>query len=94
MESIAAILSSISIANIIVLGILIIIFTRAYLYTKANLPLAMLTFSGLLLLHNVIGADAYFASQDLFSQELFPYMVGIHSTELVGLLIFLKVAWQ
>ncbi len=94
MESIAAILSSISIANIIVLGILIIIFTRAYLYTKANLPLAMLTFSGLLLLHNVIGADAYFASQELFSQQLFPYMLGIHSTELVGLLIFLKVTWQ
>lgn len=94
MESIAAILSSISIANIIVLGILIIIFTRAYLYTKANLPLAMLTFSGLLLLHNVIGADAYFASQDLFSPQLFPYMLGIHSTELVGLLIFLKVTWQ
>jgi len=94
MELILGLLSSISIANIIVLGVLIIIFTRAYLYTKADFPLAMLTFSGFLLLHNVIGADAYFASQQLFSQQLFPYLLGVQSTELAGLLIFLKISWQ
>ncbi len=94
MELILGILSSIAIANIIVLSVLIIIFTRSYLYTKGNVLLGMITFSGLLLLHNVIGAEAYFVSEQLFAQELFPYLVGIHSTELVGLLVFLKISWQ
>ena len=94
MEFIVGILSSISIANIIVLGVLILIFTRGYLYTKASFHLSLIAFSGLLLLHNVIGAEAYFVSDQLFSQEIFPYLLGIHSTELVGLLVFLKISWQ
>ena len=94
MEPISGILSSIAIANIIVLLVLMVIFGRAYLHTKAKFMMSMVAFSGLLLLHNVIAANAYFASEQLFVHELVPYLIGIHSTELVGLLVFLKITWQ
>jgi len=94
MEPILGILSSIAIANIIVLGVLMAIFGRSYLYTRANVLLGMIAFSGLLLLHNVIGAEVYFVSEQLFARELVPYLIGIHSTELIGLLVFLKISWQ
>lgn len=89
-----AILSSISIVNMIVLSILIIIFTRSYIFTKAELPQTFILFSGLLFLHNLIAADAYFSITQLFSTEVFPYLIGIHGTELIGLLLFLKISWK
>ncbi|MFQ5572854.1 MAG: hypothetical protein ACE5EJ_01240 [Nitrosopumilaceae archaeon] len=94
MEPISGILSSIAIANIVILLVLMGIFGRAYLHTKAKFMLSMVAFSGLLLLHNVIGAEAYFVSEQLFAHELVPYLIGIHSTELVGLLVFLKISLQ
>ncbi len=94
MEPIAAILSSISIANIIVLASLIGVFLVSYRKTKAQFPLAMSVFCGFLIFHNMISAQAYFTSVHLFSQQLFPYLIGIHGTELVGLLIFFKISYQ
>ena len=94
MEPIAAILSSISIANIIVLASLMAIFVFSYTKTKAQFPLAMTVFCGFLVLHNLIGAQAYFTAEKLFSEQLFPYLVGIHGTELAGLLVFLKISYQ
>jgi len=44
-----------------------------------------------LFLHNVIGALAYFSMDEIFSHEIFPYMLGVGIAELVGLLIFLKI---
>ena len=94
MEPFTAILSSISIANIIVLGSLIAIFLVSYKKTRAQFPLAMTVFCGFLLFHNLIGAQAYFTSVHLFSEALFPYLIGIHGTKLVGLLIFFKISYQ
>jgi hypothetical protein len=45
----------------------------------------------MLFLHNVIGALAYFSMDQLFSHDIFPYMLGVGIAELVGLLIFLKI---
>ena len=94
MEPITAVLSSISIANIVVLASLIVIFLLSYVKTRAQFPLAMSVFCGFLVLHNVIGAQTYFTAEHLFSQQVFPYLVGIHGTELAGLLIFLKISYQ
>ena len=94
MEPITAILSSISIANIIVLASIIAIFLLTYAKTRAQFPLVMSVFCGFLVLHNLIGAQAYFTAMHLFSQQVFPYLVGIHATELAGLLIFLKISYQ
>jgi len=91
MESTSAVLSGVSIANMIALGILMFVFGRMYANTKAQLPLGMIVFSVMLFLHNTIGAYAYFSMSQLFSPEIFPYLLGVHIAELAGILIFLKI---
>ena len=91
MEPTSGILSGVSIANIVVLGILMYTFAKMYAKTKAQLPIGMIVVSSMLLLHNVIGAFAYFSMEQLFSHEIFPYMLGVGIAELAGLLIFLKI---
>jgi hypothetical protein len=51
----------------------------------------MIVVAGMLFLHNVIGAFAYFSMDQIFSYEIFPYMLGVGIAELAGLLIFLKI---
>lgn len=91
MEPTSAVLSIVSIANMIVLGILIGTFGKMYARTRAQLPLGMMVVSAMLVLHNVIGAMAYFSMHELFSHDIFPYMLGVGIAELAGLLIFLKI---
>ena len=91
MESNSLVLSIVSIINMIVLGILIYIFGKMYAKTRAQLPLGMIVVAGMLFLHNVIGAFAYFSMDQIFSYEIFPYMLGVGIAELAGLLIFLKI---
>ena len=91
METTSLVLSIVSIADICILGILICIFGKMYVKTRAELPLGMIVVAGMLVLHNIISALAYFSMEALFSQEIFPYMLGVGITELVGLIIFLKI---
>jgi len=91
MESTSLVLSVVSIANMVVLGILIGTFGKMYAKTRAQLPLGMIVVAGMLFLHNIIGALAYFSMDQLFSHEIFPYMLGVGIAELAGLLIFLKI---
>ena len=91
MESNSLVLSIVSIVNMIVLGVLIYIFGKMYAKTKAQLPLGMIVVAGMLFLHNVIGAFAYFSMDQIFYYEIFPYMLGVGIAELAGLLIFLKI---
>ena len=91
MESNSLVLSIVSIVNMMVLGVLIYIFGKMYAKTKAQLPLGMIVVAGMLFLHNVIGAFAYFSMDQIFSYEIFPYMLGVGIAELAGLLIFLKI---
>lgn len=91
MESNSLVLSVVSIINMIILGVLICIFGKMYVKTRAQLPLGMIVVAGMLFLHNVIGAFAYFSMDQIFSYEIFPYMLGVGIAELAGLLIFLKI---
>ncbi len=91
MEPASLVLSIVSIANMGILGILIAIFGKMYGKTRAQLPLGMIVVTVMLFLHNVIGALAYFSMGMIFSQEIFPYMLGVGIAELVGLIIFLKI---
>lgn len=91
METTSAILSGVSIANMIVLGILMFIFGKMYTKTRAQMPLGMIVFSVMLFLHNTIGAYSYFSMSQLFSHEIFPHLLGVHIAELAGILIFLKI---
>ncbi len=91
MESNSLVLSIVSIVNMAILGVLISIFGKMYVKTRAQLPLGMIVVAGMLFLHNVIGAFAYFSMDQIFSHEIFPYMLGVGIAELAGLLIFLKI---
>ena len=91
MESNSLVLSIVSILNMAVLGVLIFIFGKIYVKTRAQLPLGMIVVTGMLFLHNIIGAFAYFSMDQIFSHEIFPYMLGVGIAELTGLLIFLKI---
>lgn len=91
METTSLILSIVSIVNMGILGILIAIFGNMYSKTRAQLPLGMIVVAGMLFLHNVIGSLAYFSMEEIFSHEIFPYMLGVGIAELAGLLIFLKI---
>jgi hypothetical protein len=91
MEPTSLILSIVSIANMVILGILIAIFGKMYGKTRAQLPLGMIVVTVMLFLHNVIGGLAYFSMEMLFSNEIFPYMLGVGIAELAGLIIFLKI---
>ena len=94
MEPLMTASTTVSGANIIVLGILAVVFYKIYSRTRAQLPLGMIFFVGLLFLHNVIGVYSYFSVTELYSVALLPYLLAIHISELAGVLVFLKVTVQ
>jgi len=94
MESNSLILSIVSIANMVVLGVLIAMFAKMYAKTRAQLPIGMMVVASMLFLHNVIGAMGYFTMETYFVPEIFPYQLGVGIAELAGLLIFLKICFD
>lgn len=94
MEFTSLVLSVISVANMVVLGILIVMFTKIYVKTKAELPIGMIIVASLLFLHNIIGATGYFTMDSYFVPEIFPYLLGVGIAELVGLVVFLKISFE
>jgi hypothetical protein len=81
-------------ANMVVLGILIGVFAKIYSKTKAQLPLGMIFFAGLLFLHNLIGVYAYFSMMVLYAGDLLPYLLAVHVAELAGIIILLRITLQ
>ncbi|MGQ0795815.1 MAG: hypothetical protein ACT4N5_06505 [Nitrosopumilaceae archaeon] len=94
MEPIMTISTIVSGLNMIVLGVLIGVFVKMYQKTKAQLPVGMIFFAGLLFLHNIIGVYAYFSMMDLYAAALLPYLLAVHIAEFAGILIFLKITLQ
>lgn len=94
MEPIMTASTIVSGANMIALGVLIGVFAKMYSRTKAQLPLGMIFFSGLLFLHNVIGVYAYFSMMELYAAALLPYLLAVHVAELAGILILLRITLQ
>jgi len=94
MEPVMTASTIVSGANMIALGLLIGVFAKMYLKTKAQLPLGMIFFAGLLFLHNLIGVYAYFSMMELYAAALLPYLLAVHIAELAGILILLKITLQ
>lgn len=94
MEPIMTASTIVSGANMVALGVLAAVFARIYSKTKAQLPLGMIFFAGLLFLHNVIGVYAYFTMMELYAAALLPYMLAVHVAELAGILILLRITLQ
>lgn len=81
-------------ANMVALGILMRVFGKIYSKTKAQLPLGMIFFAGLLFLHNVITVYAYFSMMQLYAVALLPYLLAVYAAELAGILILLKITLE
>ena len=94
MEPIMTVSTIVSSTNMVVLGILMAVFGKMYSKTKAQLPLGMIFFSGLLFLHNIIAVYAYFSMMELYAAALLPYLLAVHVAELAGILILLKITLQ
>jgi hypothetical protein len=91
MEPLALLTTIISIANIVLLAILITIYVKIYRTSKAVYTLGLLFFASMLTLHNLIAVYAYFSMAPFYSDELFPHFVPIHLAELAGIAALLKV---
>jgi hypothetical protein len=89
METMMTASSIVSGANIIVVGTLIIVFSKIYSKTKAQLSLGMIFFTGLLALHNIIRIYLYLSMTDLYAAVLLPYLLVVYTTELTSVLILL-----
>ena len=81
-------------ANMIALGVLIGVFAKMYSKTKAQLPLGMIFFAGLLFLHNLIGVYAYSSMMELYAAALLAYLLAVNVAVLAGILILLKITLQ
>ncbi len=84
----------VSATNMVVLGILVGVFVKIYSKTRAQLPLGMIFFAGLLFLHNAIGVYAYFSMTELYAAALLPYLLAVNVTEFAGIVILLKITLQ
>jgi hypothetical protein len=94
MEPVMTASTIVSGANMISLGVLIGVFAKMDLKTKAQLPLGMIFFAGLLFLHNIIGVYAYFSMMELYASALLPYLLAVHMAEFAGILILLRITLQ
>ena len=83
--------AAISIANTILLSVIIVTYIKIYHSTKASFTIGLIFFASMLLLHNVIAVYAYFMMAPLYSEELLPYFVAIHIAELAGIISLLKI---
>lgn len=83
--------AGISIANVAILGALLIIYSKIYKTSKAIFTLGLMFFAGMLVLHNIIAVYAYLAMAPLYSEALLPYFVAVHAAELAGISILLKI---
>ena len=78
-------------ANMTILVVLLVVYRRIFIKTKATFTVGLAVFAGMLMLHNGIAVYGYFAMAPLYSDELLPYFAGIHAAELIGLIALLKV---
>lgn len=81
----------VSILNVAVLSILLVIYTKIYLKSRAVFTIGLMFFTVMLMLHNLIAVYAYLVMAPLYPDHLLPYFVAIHIAELVGIVSLLKV---
>jgi hypothetical protein len=81
----------VSVLNVAVLLILLVIYAKIYLKSKAVFTIGLMFFTVMLMLHNLIAVYAYLVMAPLYPDELLPYFVAIHAAELIGIVALLRV---
>ncbi len=91
MNSLMEISVSVGIVNVALLIALLTVYVKVYKSTRAVFTIGLMFFAGILMLHNIIAAYAYFAMEPLYAPELLPYFLVVHLAELAGIAVLLKV---
>ncbi len=81
----------VSVLNVAVLLILLVIYAKIYVKSKAVFTIGLIFFTVMLMLHNLIAVYAYLVMAPLYPDDLLPYFVAIHIAELVGIVALLRV---
>ena len=81
----------VSIATIFISSILLSLYIKIYLKTKAIFTIGLMFFACMLVIQNVIVIYAYFAMAPLYAEGLLPYFLLIHIAELAGVASLLKI---
>jgi len=81
----------VSIATIVILTILLSLYIKIYLKTRAVFTIGLIFFASMLVLQNLIVVYAYFAMAPLYADALLPYFLLIHIAELAGVASLLKI---
>ena len=81
----------VSFVNVFLLAILLIMYVKIYSTSKAQYTLGLMFFACMLIVHNVIGLFGYFSMAPLYADDLLPYFLLIHLTELAGITALLKI---
>ena len=77
--------------NSVVLAVLVYVYAKTALSTRAKYPVGLLLFSVLLFIHSAGTASAYLLLGNYFGPEVVPYMSAMASFEFVGVLALLRI---
>ena len=81
----------VSLATIVILTILLSLYIKIYLKTRAAFTIGLIFFASMLVVQNLIVVYAYFAMAPLYADALLPYFLLIHIAELSGVASLLKI---
>lgn len=82
-----------AVLNTIVLLVLLSLYARIALKSKAAHSIGLLVFALFLLAQNLITVFAYVTMSPLFGHEALPFLSGISAMEFVGLLVLAKITF-
>jgi hypothetical protein len=91
MESMMLVSVSLASANSILLIVLLILYGRIVVKSRANYAIGLLIFAILLLAQNLLSVFAYVAMEPLFAAGALPFLSGIAALELAGLIVLLRI---
>lgn len=81
----------VSMATIIISGILLYLYSKIYSKLKASFTIGLMFFASMIILQNLIVVYAYFSMAPLYGEGLLPYLLLIHVAELAGVASLLKI---
>jgi hypothetical protein len=83
--------TGLAVVNSFILIVLIYIYSRIALRTRATYSAGLAVFASLLLLHNLLTVFAYVSMSPFFGSGALPFLSAIGAFELGGLLVLLKL---
>ncbi len=77
--------------NSVILLVLLFLYGKIVLRTRAMYAAGLMVFAILLLAHNMLTIASYVAMAPFFGTEALPFLAGMAALELGGLLVLMKI---